>query len=636
MPHSSAMKSCASFISGSLLCCWSLSYVLSAPAPTHSVQVRIVPQYNAAAVEFDTLGMADAAGQKLSVTRLDFLLSGWALRRPDGKWMEQTNLVAYVSAREGRTGFRLNGIPTGHYDRVRFLVGLKPEINHRDPADYPAGHPLNPDVNGLHWGWMGGYVFLALEGNWVQPDGKVGGYSYHLATDRQLMAIELPVNLELAGEAELRVALNLDRVFGGRNPILLSGETTSTHSRTNDALADQLRANVMQAFGVGGNTPIVGGTDRSNAPTSGENQAGHTAEPLTPSLSLRTREGNGTGVARTEIGPNATPYPLSFAAYFPRPDLPRDNPLTEEGVELGRRLFFDPRLSVNNSQSCASCHRPNAAFTDGKAVAVGAEEQAGRRNSMALFNLAWKSSFFWDGRAPSLREQVLQPIQNPIEMHESLTNVVAKLNKDEEYQAQFNRAFGTPNITPDRLARALEQFLLTQVACDSKFDHVLRGEATFTVEEQRGFELFHTEYDPRHEQFGADCFHCHGGPLFQSQNFANNGLDAEFTDSGRKLVTGREGDRGRFAVPSLRNVEVTGPYMHDGRFKTLEEVVEHYCTGLKRSATLDANLAKHPDGGVPLNGADKKALVAFLRTLTDEKYKRAESELLASDNAGKR
>src|SRR5581483_511528 len=258
MPHSSAMKSCASFISGSLLCFWSLSYVLSAPAPTHSVQVRIVPQYNAAAVEFDTLGMADAAGQKLSVTRLDFLLSSWALRRADGKWMEQTNSVAYVSAREGRTGFRLNGIPTGHYDRVRFLVGLKPEINHRDPADYPAGHPLNPDVNGLHWGWMGGYVFLALEGNWVQPDGKVGGYSYHLATDRQLMAIELPVNLELAGEAELRVALNLDRVFGGRNPILLSGETTSTHSRTNDALADQLRANVMQAFGVGGNTPIVG------------------------------------------------------------------------------------------------------------------------------------------------------------------------------------------------------------------------------------------------------------------------------------------------------------------------------------------------------------------------------------------
>src|SRR5438093_6457382 len=176
-------------------------------------------------------------------------------------------------------------------------------------------------------------------------------------------------------------------------------------------------------------------------------------------------------------------------------------------------------------------------------------------------------------------------------------------------------------MTADRTARALEQFLLTQVSCDSKFDRVIQGEAKFTDEEQRGFELFHTEYDPRREQFGADCFHCHGGPLFQSQNFANNGLDSEFEDLGRYAATKREGDQGKFAVPSLRNVEVTGPYMHDGRFKTLEEVVEHYSTGVKRTATLDPNLAKHPDGGVPLSQADKQALVAFLKTLTDEPFR---------------
>ena len=139
-----------------------------------------------------------------------------------------------------------------------------------------------------------------------------------------------------------------------------------------------------------------------------------------------------------------------------------------------------------------------------------------------------------------------------------------------------------------------------------------------TDEEKRGFELFMTEYDPRRGLRGADCFHCHGGPLFQSQGFANNGLDAVFADAGRGAVTGREGDKGRFAVPSLRNVELTGPYMHDGRFKTLEEVVAHYCTGVKRSATLDPNLAKHPDGGVPLSEAEQKALVAFLKTLTEE------------------
>ena len=140
--------------------------------------------------------------------------------------------------------------------------------------------------------------------------------------------------------------------------------------------------------------------------------------------------------------------------------------------------------------------------------------------------------------------------------------------------------------------------------------------------------MFHTEYDPYHQQFGADCFHCHGGPLFQSQSFANNGLDTKFTDLGRYLVTGRKGDEGKFAVPSLRNVELTAPYMHDGRFKTLEAAVAHYCTGMKRSTTLDPNLAKHPDGGVPLSEADQKALVAFLKTLTDERFRGSRRDLL--------
>ena len=140
--------------------------------------------------------------------------------------------------------------------------------------------------------------------------------------------------------------------------------------------------------------------------------------------------------------------------------------------------------------------------------------------------------------------------------------------------------------------------------------------------EKRGYELFITEYDPRREQFGADCFHCHGGPLFQSQTFANNGLDSEFKDLGRAKITGNIFDQGKFSTPSLRNVALTAPYMHDGRFQTLEEVIAHYATGLKRSATLDPNLAKHPDGGVPLNAADQQALVAFLKTLTDEKFVR--------------
>ena len=334
---------------------------------------------------------------------------------------------------------------------------------------------------------------------------------------------------------------------------------------------------------------------------------------------------------RIDMAEDATPYRLRISSTFPRPALPLDNPLTEEGVELGRQLFFDPTLSVNNAQSCASCHALDKAFTDGRTVSPGADGKNGTRNAMPIFNLAWKSSFFWDGRAASLREQVLEPIQNPIEMHETLTNVVAKLESprresaaaelERDYPALFGRAFGSTQITADRIARALEQFLLTQVSFNSRFDRALEGKDSLTQEEKRGFELFNTEYDPRRQQFGADCFHCHGGPLFQSQTFANNGLDSDFVDLGRHVATKRAGDQGRFAVPSLRNVGLTAPYMHDGRFKTLEEVVEHYSRGIKSSATLDPNLAKHPVGGLHLSSEDKQALVAFLKTLTDEKFR---------------
>jgi cytochrome c peroxidase len=276
-----------------------------------------------------------------------------------------------------------------------------------------------------------------------------------------------------------------------------------------------------------------------------------------------------------------------------------------------------------------------------------------------LFNLAWRNSFFWDGRAPALRAQALLPIQDHTEMDESLTNVVAKLRQSErkkgtkgeketaasdgnsplppfslshphsaspgvqespDFPALFTAAFGAPEITPEKIGLAIESFVLTLTSFDSKFDRALRGEVEFTDVEKRGFELFMTEYDPRREQFGADCFHCHGGPLFQSQTFANNGLDAEFKDPGRAKATGKDSDQGKFSTPSLRNIALTAPYMHDGRFQTLVEVIEHYSTGVKRSATLDPNLAKHPDGGIRLTETDQRALVAFLQTLTDEKY----------------
>jgi cytochrome c peroxidase len=568
-----------------------LPLLLAAGAGAADLRVEFVPQFNNAPLAFDALKNQTAAGQKISVTRLDFLASEIALRRADGIWIGKTNWFAYISARDGKTNFTLEDIPAGNYNAVRFQIGLPPEINHGDAAQWPANHPLNPDVNHLYWGWSREYVFLALEGGW-QNDSKQSGFSYHLATDRELMTVELPVALDLNSSREIQVSLDIGKIFSAPNKIELSDSTDTTHSRTNDLLAVQLRQNIEAAFAV-------------------EN-----VKEFSPIAELSH------GTNHLEIAPNATPYHFSFSQFAPQPDLPRDNPLTGEGVALGGKLFFDRRLSQDDRQSCATCHRPNDAFSQPRRFSRGVDGDLGTRNAMALENLAWKSSFFWDGRAATLREQVLQPIQNPIEMHESLKDAVAKISADKDYPRLFADTFGSSEISADRIARALEQFLLVQVSFDSKYDRVMNGSAKFTEQEQRGFELFNTEYDPYHGQYGADCFHCHGGPLFQSQNFANNGLDPVFADLGRYKVTKRAGDEGKFAVPSLRNVAVTAPYMHDGRFQTLEEVVEHYSTGMKRSATLDPNLAKHPDGGVPLSADDKSALVAFLKTLTDEKFLR--------------
>jgi cytochrome c peroxidase len=572
-----------------------LPLLLATGAGAADLRVEFLPQFNGVPLAFDALKNQTAAGQKISVSRLDFLASQIALRRADGIWIGQTNWFAYISARDGKTNFTLENIPAGNYDRVRFQIGLPPQINHADATQWPANHPLNPDVNRLYWGWSREYVFLALEGGW-QNSGSESGFSYHLATDRELMTIELPVALDLNSSRKIEVALDVAKIFSAPNKIELSETINATHSRTNDLLADQLRENVEAAFA------IVGQASRLSSDFK-KNETG-----ATPVLPL--------------IAPNAAPYHLTISQFAPQPDLPRDNPLTGEGVALGGRLFFDRRLSSNDRLSCAACHRPNDALSDPRRFSRGVNGELGTRNAPPLENLAWKNSFFWDGRAATLREQVLQPIQNPIEMHDTLPDVVAKISADPDYHRLFANAFGSPEITADKIARALEQFLLVQVSFDSKFDRVMNGTAKFSDDEQRGFELFNTEYDPYHGQFGADCFHCHGGPLLQSQDFANNGLDSAFYDLGRYKITKRAGDEGKFAVPSLRNVAVTAPYMHDGRFRTLEEVVEHYCTGMKRSATLDPNLAKHPDGGVPLSADDKQALVAFLKTLTDEKYLR--------------
>lgn len=532
------------------------------------------------------------SGQDVTVTRLAYLISNVALIRPDGTKipLPLPDRAAYLNPFEGRTRFSLSGVPAGRYAGLSFQVGLPPSLNHASPSHYPSGHPLNPLVNGLHWGWQGGYVFLAMEGGYTRPGGERGGYSYHLGTDRLRMTVTRRFPLTL--DSDRRLDLRFDTATLLPKRISDKDGTDSTHSRPGDGVAERLADRVTRAFTVRGV----------------ERDASSRAAP--PALAI--------------VHSSTTPYPFHVPEGFPQPSLPPDNPLTLQGVALGKKLFSEKRLSGNDTQSCADCHRAEYAFSDGgNALSRGIDGKTGDRNAMPLFNLAWSSgAYTWDGGKRRLRDQALAPIQNEREMRQSLPETVAKLKEDPAYPRLFAQAFGNSEITSERIGRAIEQYLLTLVAADSRFDRAMRGEATLTDQEKRGLLLFLTEYDPSRGQFGGDCFHCHGGSLFTDYRFHDDGLEAVYRDPGRYLITHDETDRGKFKTPSLRNVELTAPYMHDGRFRTLEEVVAHYCGGVHRSDNLDPNLAKHPDGGIPLPAEDQKALVAFLKTLTEERLRR--------------
>jgi len=323
------------------------------------------------------------------------------------------------------------------------------------------------------------------------------------------------------------------------------------------------------------------------------------------------------------VGLDQTPYELDLGP-FPPPMTPPGFELTEAKVQLGRMLFYETRLSSLNNQSCASCHKQEDAFTDIMQFSVGSEGDVGDRQAMAIINLAWNNNgFFWDGRSPNLAHQALDPIVNPVEMAETHANVISKLNEDQSYKDQFTRAFGDAEITPPRMGQAMEQFMMTLVSHNSKYDRYVAGEVELTESEERGRQLYFTEYNEFFpEDSGADCEHCHGGFNFENDLYMNNGLDeeADFTDLGRYNFTGVEQDKGKFKVTTLRNIELTPPYMHDGRFQTLEEVVDHYNEEIKISPSLDQALLATTNTGLMLTDQDKADLVAFLKTLTDESF----------------
>jgi cytochrome c peroxidase len=324
----------------------------------------------------------------------------------------------------------------------------------------------------------------------------------------------------------------------------------------------------------------------------------------------------------SQIEYKPTEYKPKYPDYFPQLVSPNDNVLTEEGIALGRSLFFDKRLSKNNSMSCASCHEPKKGFTDGRASSPGVDGILGKRSSMSLLNIGFmKNGMFWDGRVSSLEDQALLPVEDPIELHTTWPEVIEKLKKDNDYPILFREAFGIKSkkeISKELAVKALAQYQRILISSNSKFDRIKRGEDFFTDLELMGFSLY-TDV-PGDDLADAECHHCHQLDLATSDAFFNNGLqDAptinDFIDKGKGGATNQILENGKMKAATLRNIALTAPYMHDGRFKTLEEVIDHYNSGGKYSPNKDALIRN-----LGLKPIEKRALIAFLNTLTDTSY----------------
>jgi cytochrome c peroxidase len=321
---------------------------------------------------------------------------------------------------------------------------------------------------------------------------------------------------------------------------------------------------------------------------------------------------------KAQLTPYKFPKPVAFPAM---PESPK-NPVTIEGVALGRFLFYDPILSKDQTVSCASCHKQEHAFSDApNNFSKGVNGELQKRNTPPLFNLAWYQAYFWDGRAATIEDQIFFPVRDHMEMNLDWITASKRIQKSKFYREQFKLVFGELEIDSILISKAIAQFERTLISHNSKFDRVLRREDKLTTEEFRGFEIMN-------DQSMADCLHCHStdaNALATSGKFSNNGIDAVsdallYKDLGLGAYTGKINDYGKFKIPSLRNIALTAPYMHDGRFKTLREVIEFYSDGLNESANLDSKMTHIKNGGVKLSEYDKNCLEAFLLTLTDSVF----------------
>jgi cytochrome c peroxidase len=314
-------------------------------------------------------------------------------------------------------------------------------------------------------------------------------------------------------------------------------------------------------------------------------------------------------------------YTLDIPRHFPQMYIPADNPMTIQGIELGRHLFYDPIISADSTMSCGSCHIQKNNFTDGKPFSIGIDGIGGRRKSMSLINVGFiQSGLFWDGRSKTLEDQALKPVEDPVELHHTWPNLIEKIKKHPLYPSMFRAAFGISDrkeITKELAAKAIAQFERTLISKDSKYDKIQEGKAFFTDLELTGQGLY---FDDDPDLPDMECGHCHNTPLMTSDNYFNNGLDFastfyDFKDNGRGEVTLSPVDNGKFKAPSLRNIKYGAPYMHDGRFKTLDEVFDHYGGGVKNAPNRDRNLQN-----APITPYYRKALLAFIETFEDTTF----------------
>ncbi len=285
-----------------------------------------------------------------------------------------------------------------------------------------------------------------------------------------------------------------------------------------------------------------------------------------------------------------------------------NNPITPDGFILGRTLFYDPILSADNTISCGSCHQQFVAFAHaGHSVSHGINGLLGKRNAPAIQNLNWNPYYMHDGGVLNLELQPAAPMTNPIEMNESLSNIVSKLSNSGKYNQLFTKAYGDGNVNTQRIFKAIAQFMGTMYSCNSKYDKVKKGEDNFTTNEENGYHLFIQK-----------CASCHTEPLFSDYQFRNNGIAINplVNDSGRAHITGNTNDRYKFKTPSLRNIEKTSPYMHDGSLQTLEQCLDHYTSGIINTINLDPAL----NSGIALTSNEKSDIIVFLKTLTDTKF----------------